>query len=80
MSSSVPHVCDQLPPQMSHQMGGVPMMPAQTVMYNQPVLRPTNPFGPIPGTQVIQTHSPFRQKSRMNMQHLLSGKKCVGGE
>uniref|UniRef100_A0A8C7ZHE8 Phosphatidylinositol-binding clathrin assembly protein n=1 Tax=Oryzias sinensis TaxID=183150 RepID=A0A8C7ZHE8_9TELE len=41
-----------LPPQMSHQMGGVPMMPAQTVMYNQPVLRPTNPFGPIPGTQM----------------------------
>uniref|UniRef100_A0A8C7ZBM6 Phosphatidylinositol-binding clathrin assembly protein n=1 Tax=Oryzias sinensis TaxID=183150 RepID=A0A8C7ZBM6_9TELE len=36
----------------THQMGGVPMMPAQTVMYNQPVLRPTNPFGPIPGTQM----------------------------
>uniref|UniRef100_A0A3P9MKB5 Si:ch211-200p22.4 n=1 Tax=Oryzias latipes TaxID=8090 RepID=A0A3P9MKB5_ORYLA len=45
-------VYGMLPPQMSHQMGGVPMMPAQTVMYNQPVLRPTNPFGPIPGTQV----------------------------
>uniref|UniRef100_H3CT50 Phosphatidylinositol-binding clathrin assembly protein n=1 Tax=Tetraodon nigroviridis TaxID=99883 RepID=H3CT50_TETNG len=42
----------KLPPQMSHQMGGVPMMPPQPVMYNQPVLRPTNPFGPIPGTQV----------------------------
>ncbi|XP_051903609.1 phosphatidylinositol-binding clathrin assembly protein-like isoform X6 [Hippocampus zosterae] len=42
----------QLPPQMSHQMGGVPMMPPQPVMYNQPVLRPTNPFGPIPGTQM----------------------------
>uniref|UniRef100_A0A674P4L6 Phosphatidylinositol-binding clathrin assembly protein n=1 Tax=Takifugu rubripes TaxID=31033 RepID=A0A674P4L6_TAKRU len=37
---------------MSHQMGGVPMMPPQPVMYNQPVLRPTNPFGPIPGTQM----------------------------
>lgn len=46
---------DQLPPQMSHQMGGVPMMPPQPVMYNQPVLRPTNPFGPIPGTQVPHT-------------------------
>uniref|UniRef100_A0A8C7ZFP3 Phosphatidylinositol-binding clathrin assembly protein n=1 Tax=Oryzias sinensis TaxID=183150 RepID=A0A8C7ZFP3_9TELE len=45
-------VYGMLPPQMSHQMGGVPMMPAQTVMYNQPVLRPTNPFGPIPGTQM----------------------------
>lgn len=45
----LPH---KLPPQMSHQMGGVPMMPPQPVMYNQPVLRPTNPFGPIPGTQV----------------------------
>lgn len=28
------------------------MMPPQPVMYNQPVLRATNPFGPIPGTQV----------------------------
>ncbi|XP_037605664.1 phosphatidylinositol-binding clathrin assembly protein-like isoform X5 [Sebastes umbrosus] len=43
---------DQLPPQMSHQMGGVQMMPPQPVMYNQPVLRPTNPFGPMPGTQM----------------------------
>lgn len=47
------HLCsEKLPPQMNHQMGGVPMMPPQHVMYNQPVLRPTNPFGPIPGTQV----------------------------
>nr|XP_019952644.1 PREDICTED: phosphatidylinositol-binding clathrin assembly protein-like [Paralichthys olivaceus] len=45
-------VYGMLPPQMSHQMGGVPMMPPQHVMYNQPVLRPTNPFGPIPGTQM----------------------------
>lgn len=53
--SPSPHVVcppHKLPPQMSHQMGGVPMMPPQPVMYNQPVLRPTNPFGPIPGTQV----------------------------
>lgn len=48
-------VPQQLPPQMTHQMGGVPIMPPQPVMYNQPVLRPTNPFGPIPGTQVKQT-------------------------
>ncbi|XP_061595501.1 phosphatidylinositol-binding clathrin assembly protein-like isoform X4 [Cololabis saira] len=45
-------VYGMLPPQMSHQMGGVPMIPAQPVMYNQPVLRPTNPFGHIPGTQM----------------------------
>nr|XP_043898143.1 phosphatidylinositol-binding clathrin assembly protein-like isoform X1 [Solea senegalensis] len=45
-------VYGMLPPQMSHQIGGVPMMPPQPVMYNQPVLRPTNPFGPIPGTQM----------------------------
>ncbi|XP_075878446.1 phosphatidylinositol-binding clathrin assembly protein-like isoform X2 [Nelusetta ayraudi] len=45
-------VYGMLPPQMSHQMGGVPIMPPQHVMYNQPVLRPNNPFGPIPGTQM----------------------------
>lgn len=48
--------CVQLPPQMGHQMGAVPMMAPQPVMYNQPVLRPTNPFAPIPGTQVIHVH------------------------
>uniref|UniRef100_A0A8C5DX48 Phosphatidylinositol-binding clathrin assembly protein n=1 Tax=Gouania willdenowi TaxID=441366 RepID=A0A8C5DX48_GOUWI len=47
-------VYGMLPPQMSHQMGGVPMMPPQPVMYNQPILRPTNPFGAIPGTQCLQ--------------------------
>uniref|UniRef100_A0AAQ4PKL4 Phosphatidylinositol-binding clathrin assembly protein n=1 Tax=Gasterosteus aculeatus aculeatus TaxID=481459 RepID=A0AAQ4PKL4_GASAC len=41
-----------VPQMMTHQMGGVPMMPPQTVMYNQPVLRSTNPFGPMPGTQM----------------------------
>uniref|UniRef100_A0AAV2J6F4 ENTH domain-containing protein n=1 Tax=Knipowitschia caucasica TaxID=637954 RepID=A0AAV2J6F4_KNICA len=46
-------VYGMLPPQMGHhQMGGVQMMPPQPVMYNQPVLRPTNPFAPIPGTQM----------------------------
>ncbi|XP_034033976.1 phosphatidylinositol-binding clathrin assembly protein-like isoform X4 [Thalassophryne amazonica] len=45
-------VYGMLPPQMGHQMGGIPMMPPQPVMYNQPILRPTNPFGAIPGTQM----------------------------
>uniref|UniRef100_A0A8C2WVS6 Phosphatidylinositol-binding clathrin assembly protein n=1 Tax=Cyclopterus lumpus TaxID=8103 RepID=A0A8C2WVS6_CYCLU len=40
-----------VPPQMG-QMGGVPVMAAQPMMYNQPVLRPTNPFAPMPGAQV----------------------------
>uniref|UniRef100_A0A8C5BPD3 ENTH domain-containing protein n=1 Tax=Gadus morhua TaxID=8049 RepID=A0A8C5BPD3_GADMO len=44
--------CVQLPPQMGHQMGGVQMMAPQPVMYNQPVLRPSNPFAPMPGTQM----------------------------
>uniref|UniRef100_A0A3B3HRZ2 Phosphatidylinositol-binding clathrin assembly protein n=1 Tax=Oryzias latipes TaxID=8090 RepID=A0A3B3HRZ2_ORYLA len=44
----VPHV---VPPQMA-QMGGVPVMAPQPMMYNQPVLRPTNPFAPMPGAQV----------------------------
>uniref|UniRef100_A0AAR2IWV6 Phosphatidylinositol-binding clathrin assembly protein n=1 Tax=Pygocentrus nattereri TaxID=42514 RepID=A0AAR2IWV6_PYGNA len=30
----------------------VPVMTPQPMMYNQPVLRPTNPFAPIPGAQV----------------------------
>lgn len=34
------------------QMGGVPVMTQQPMMYNQPVLRPTNPFTPIPGAQM----------------------------
>lgn len=41
----------QVPPQMG-QMGGVPVMAPQPMMYNQPVLRPTNPFAPMPGAQV----------------------------
>uniref|UniRef100_A0A4W5QIG4 Phosphatidylinositol-binding clathrin assembly protein n=1 Tax=Hucho hucho TaxID=62062 RepID=A0A4W5QIG4_9TELE len=39
-------------PQMMGQMGGVPMMAPQHMMYNQPVLRHTNPFAPMPGAQV----------------------------
>uniref|UniRef100_A0A7N6BA91 Phosphatidylinositol-binding clathrin assembly protein n=1 Tax=Anabas testudineus TaxID=64144 RepID=A0A7N6BA91_ANATE len=41
----------QVPPQMG-QMGGVPVMAPQPMMYNQPVLRPTNPFAPMPGAQM----------------------------
>ncbi|XP_040886629.1 phosphatidylinositol-binding clathrin assembly protein isoform X2 [Toxotes jaculatrix] len=40
-----------VPPQMG-QMGGVPVMAPQPMMYNQPVLRPTNPFAPMPGAQM----------------------------
>lgn len=45
----------QVPPQMG-QMGGVPVMAPQPMMYNQPVLRPTNPFAPMPGAQVTLIH------------------------
>ncbi|XP_061103736.1 phosphatidylinositol-binding clathrin assembly protein-like isoform X6 [Conger conger] len=44
-------VYGMLPPQMG-QLGGVPVMAPQPMMYNQPVLRPTNPFAPIPGAQM----------------------------
>uniref|UniRef100_A0A8C1J2H1 Phosphatidylinositol-binding clathrin assembly protein n=1 Tax=Cyprinus carpio TaxID=7962 RepID=A0A8C1J2H1_CYPCA len=40
-----------VPPQLG-QMGGVPVMTQQPMLYNQPVLRPTNPFTPIPGAQM----------------------------
>ncbi|XP_062413107.1 phosphatidylinositol-binding clathrin assembly protein isoform X2 [Pungitius pungitius] len=44
-------VYGMVPPQMG-QMGGVPVMAPQPMMYNQPVLRATNPFAPMPGAQV----------------------------
>ncbi|XP_047446116.1 phosphatidylinositol-binding clathrin assembly protein isoform X4 [Mugil cephalus] len=44
-------VYGMVPPQMG-QMGGVPVMAPQPMMYNQPVLRPTNPFAPMPGAQM----------------------------
>ncbi|XP_023692953.1 phosphatidylinositol-binding clathrin assembly protein-like isoform X5 [Paramormyrops kingsleyae] len=44
-------VYGMIPPQMG-QMGGVPVMAPQPMMYNQPVLRPTNPFASIPGAQM----------------------------
>ncbi|NWJ11616.1 PICAL protein, partial [Crypturellus undulatus] len=34
------------------QMGGIPVMTQPTLIYSQPVMRPPNPFGPVPGTQV----------------------------
>uniref|UniRef100_A0AAZ3R1P2 Phosphatidylinositol-binding clathrin assembly protein n=1 Tax=Oncorhynchus tshawytscha TaxID=74940 RepID=A0AAZ3R1P2_ONCTS len=33
-------------------MGSVQLMAPQPMMYNQPVLRPTNPFAPMPGAQM----------------------------
>uniref|UniRef100_A0A3B4BGG1 Phosphatidylinositol-binding clathrin assembly protein n=1 Tax=Periophthalmus magnuspinnatus TaxID=409849 RepID=A0A3B4BGG1_9GOBI len=47
-------VYGMVPPQMG-QMGGVPVMAPQPMMYNQPVVRPTNPFAPLPGAQVHMT-------------------------
>ncbi|NXY75206.1 PICAL protein, partial [Glareola pratincola] len=37
---------------MPSQMGGVPVMTQPTLIYSQPVMRPPNPFGPVPGAQV----------------------------
>uniref|UniRef100_H3B3H5 Phosphatidylinositol-binding clathrin assembly protein n=1 Tax=Latimeria chalumnae TaxID=7897 RepID=H3B3H5_LATCH len=37
---------------MPAQMGTVPMMTQPTMMYTQPVMRPPNPFGPVPGAQI----------------------------
>ncbi|XP_031664320.1 phosphatidylinositol-binding clathrin assembly protein-like isoform X3 [Oncorhynchus kisutch] len=42
----------EMPPHQMGQMGGVPMMAPQHMMYNQPVLRHTNPFAPMPGAQM----------------------------
>ncbi|XP_014395721.1 PREDICTED: phosphatidylinositol-binding clathrin assembly protein isoform X6 [Myotis brandtii] len=37
-----------IPPQM----GSVPVMTQPTLIYNQPVMRPPNPFGPVSGAQI----------------------------
>ncbi|NXV14997.1 PICAL protein, partial [Cepphus grylle] len=37
---------------MPSQMGGIPVMTQPTLIYSQPVVRPPNPFGPVPGAQV----------------------------
>ncbi|XP_066555557.1 phosphatidylinositol binding clathrin assembly protein a isoform X8 [Amia ocellicauda] len=46
---------------MPPQMGNMPMMTQPTMMYTQPVMRPPNPFGPIPGTQLSAASSPSSQ-------------------
>uniref|UniRef100_A0A674BUP5 Phosphatidylinositol-binding clathrin assembly protein n=1 Tax=Salmo trutta TaxID=8032 RepID=A0A674BUP5_SALTR len=46
-------VYGMMPPHQMGQMGGVPMMAPQHMMYNQPVLRHTNPFAPMPGAQFL---------------------------
>uniref|UniRef100_A0A8C0FU81 Phosphatidylinositol binding clathrin assembly protein n=1 Tax=Bubo bubo TaxID=30461 RepID=A0A8C0FU81_BUBBB len=42
---------------MPSQMGGIPVMTQPTLIYSQPVMRPPNPFGPVPGAQVILIYS-----------------------
>ncbi|XP_075707533.1 phosphatidylinositol-binding clathrin assembly protein isoform X6 [Rhinoderma darwinii] len=37
---------------MPQQMGPVPVIPQQALIYNQPVMRPPNPFGPVSGAQM----------------------------
>ncbi|KAG5843861.1 hypothetical protein ANANG_G00155380 [Anguilla anguilla] len=37
---------------MPPQMGSMAMMTQPTMMYTQPVMRPANPFGPVPGAQM----------------------------
>ncbi|KAM6341317.1 phosphatidylinositol-binding clathrin assembly protein isoform 3-T3 [Podargus strigoides] len=37
---------------MPSQMGGIPVMTQPTLIYSQPVMRPSNPFGPVPGAQI----------------------------
>uniref|UniRef100_A0A8C3R708 Phosphatidylinositol-binding clathrin assembly protein n=1 Tax=Cyanoderma ruficeps TaxID=181631 RepID=A0A8C3R708_9PASS len=39
---------------MPSQMGGIPVMTQPTLIYSQPVMRPPNPFGPVPGAQEVQ--------------------------
>uniref|UniRef100_A0A8C0BQM7 Phosphatidylinositol-binding clathrin assembly protein n=1 Tax=Buteo japonicus TaxID=224669 RepID=A0A8C0BQM7_9AVES len=38
-------------PTLPSQMGGIPVMTQPTLIYSQPVMRPPNPFGPVPGAQ-----------------------------
>ncbi|XP_051476624.1 phosphatidylinositol-binding clathrin assembly protein isoform X7 [Apus apus] len=37
---------------MPSQMGAIPVMTQPTLIYSQPVMRPPNPFGPVPGAQI----------------------------
>ncbi|XP_040282313.1 phosphatidylinositol-binding clathrin assembly protein isoform X3 [Bufo bufo] len=44
---------------MPQQMG--PVIPQQSLIYNQPVMRPPNPFGPVSGAQLSAASSPSSQ-------------------
>ncbi|XP_066443382.1 phosphatidylinositol-binding clathrin assembly protein isoform X4 [Eleutherodactylus coqui] len=44
-----------MPPQMG------PVIPQQALIYNQPVMRPPNPFGPVSGAQLSAASSPSSQ-------------------
>ncbi|XP_039600357.1 phosphatidylinositol binding clathrin assembly protein a isoform X21 [Polypterus senegalus] len=46
---------------MPPQVGAMPMMTQPTMMYTQPVMRPPNPFGPVPGAQLSAASSPSSQ-------------------
>ncbi|XP_071990153.1 phosphatidylinositol-binding clathrin assembly protein isoform X13 [Engystomops pustulosus] len=46
---------------MPPQMGAVPVIPQQALIYNQPVMRPPNPFGPVSGAQLSAASSPSSQ-------------------
>ncbi|XP_063807436.1 phosphatidylinositol-binding clathrin assembly protein isoform X11 [Pseudophryne corroboree] len=54
---------------MPTQMGPVPVIPQQALIYNQPVMRPPNPFGPVSGAQLSAASSPSSQSP-----HGVSGK------
>ncbi|XP_025049416.1 phosphatidylinositol-binding clathrin assembly protein isoform X13 [Alligator sinensis] len=54
---------------MPSQVGGVPVMTQPTLIYSQPVMRPANPFGPVPGAQLSAASSPSSQSP-----HRASGK------
>ncbi|XP_045433642.1 phosphatidylinositol-binding clathrin assembly protein isoform X12 [Pipistrellus kuhlii] len=54
-----------IPPQM----GSIPVMTQPTLIYNQPVMRPPNPFGPVSGAQLSaasspSSHSPHRASGK----------------
>ncbi|XP_064500980.1 phosphatidylinositol-binding clathrin assembly protein isoform X2 [Pseudopipra pipra] len=54
---------------MPSQMGGIPVMTQPTLIYSQPVMRPPNPFSPVPGAQLSAASSPSSQSP-----HRASGK------
>ncbi|XP_051476615.1 phosphatidylinositol-binding clathrin assembly protein isoform X6 [Apus apus] len=56
-------------PTLPSQMGAIPVMTQPTLIYSQPVMRPPNPFGPVPGAQLSAASSPSSQSP-----HRASGK------